>query len=291
MNRRFGAADGLLLLTTLVWGVNFPIGKYVLGFMSPMPFAFFRFLFAAALLMLLLAWRGGVAISWRDAAKLAGLGFIGITLFQTMWSNGLALTTASKAAILVNASPIWAAVYSSFGKNPPTRRAWFGIAVSLAGVFLVINNSLTALNIGGGSFAGDMLLLFGSAFWAAYSTLAGPFLTRLGPLRFTAWSMLFGALCLLPLALPGALAMDYAAIPLRAYLGYGYTIVLSNALGFLWWYESIRQLGVTRAMVYSYLIPLFAIGTAVIFLGEPFSLVQLIGSAVVLAGIRLARGA
>jgi drug/metabolite transporter (DMT)-like permease len=284
---RLRSGDALLLATALIWGLTFPVAKHVLAFLPPLPFAAVRYLLAALLLLGLLRWRqGSVRLVRADILPLLGIGLIGITVFQSLWANGLALTSASKAAILVSTSPIWAAVFTTLRGQRLPARAWAGVFLSLGGVFLVVNNSVTEIRLGGGTLLGDLMFLAGAALWAVYSALAPPYLARLGPLKVTAWTMLLGAL-----GLAGAAAVDWAALPLSTWAAFAFTVVLSAALGFLWWYEGIRQLGVNRAMVYSYLIPVSAVASAVLLLGESFGWAQILGSAVVLAGIRLARGA
>lgn len=289
---RLRSGDALLLATALIWGLTFPVAKHVLAFLPPLPFAAVRYLLAALLLLGLLRWRqGSVRLVRADILPLCGIGLIGITVFQSLWANGLALTSASKAAILVSTSPIWAAVFTTLRGQRLPAQAWAGVFLSLGGVFLVVNNSVTEIRLGGGTLLGDLMFLAGAALWAVYSALAPPYLARLGPLKVTAWTMLLGALGLAPFGAAGAAAVDWAALPLSTWAAFAFTVVLSAALGFLWWYEGIRQLGVNRAMVYSYLIPVSAVASAVLLLGESFGWAQILGSAVVLAGIRLARGA
>ena len=55
------------------------------------------------------------------------------------------------------------------------------------------------------------------------------------------------------------------------------------------WYAGVRQIGSARTSVYSNLIPIVAMATAVIFLGEPILLRNVIGAAAVLGGVALTR--
>jgi drug/metabolite transporter (DMT)-like permease len=51
----------------------------------------------------------------------------------------------------------------------------------------------------------------------------------------------------------------------------------------------VRQIGSARTSVYSNIIPLVAMATAVMFLGETFGLTHALGAAAVLAGVALTR--
>jgi drug/metabolite transporter (DMT)-like permease len=284
--------DALLLLTVIIWGNTFPTAKYVLNVLPPGVYASTRYLLAAVTLMAVLAWKQGLKLPRRqDLLPLIGFGLLGITAMQLLWTNALSLTAASKGAILVAVSPIWAMLITSLRGQLPGLRAWVGIVLSFGGVFLVINNSVTAINVGGGSLIGDLLFLTVALCWACYSVFAPPYLARLGALYVSAWSMLFGAIALAPAMLLGWNEVDWPAVSLGHWSAFLYTSILAGALGYLFWYEGIARLGVARSVIYSYLIPVFALLSAVAFLGEHVSLVQLTGAAIVIGGLILTRTA
>lgn len=287
----FPSRGDLYLLTTVaIWGNVFPVAKYVLGTLPPLTFAASRYFLAAIVLMLLLVWREGLQLPRRrDLPALIAFGFFGVTVLQLLWTNALALTAASKGAILVALSPIFGMLITALRGQRPTPLAWAGVVLSFAGVFLVINNSLTRFNLAGGSLVGDLLFLGVALCWAGYSVMAPPYLQRLGPLRVTAWSMLFGAVLLLPFMAIDLHRVDWNAVSWPIWIGFLYTAIPAGALGYLWWYEGISRLGVARSVIYSYLIPVFAVLSAVLFLGEHVSGYQLAGAAVVIAGLALTR--
>lgn len=287
---KFDRGDAFLLLTVLIWGNTFPAAKFVLEVLPPNVFAASRYLLAAATLMLVLAWREGWRLPRRrDLLVLLGFGLLGITAMQLLWSNALALTAASKGAILVAVSPIWAMLLTSLRGQRPGALAWSGVLLSFGGVFLVINNSLTAITVGGGSLLGDLLFLGVAFCWAVYSVLAPPYLARLGSLYVSAWSMLLGALALAPFMLIGLDTTDWAALSPLHWGAFAYTALLGGAMGYVLWYMGIARIGVARSVIYSYLIPVFALLSAVLLLGEQVSVVQLAGAAVVIAGLALTR--
>ncbi len=287
---RFSRADGLIVLTALVWGVNFPVSKYVLAYLPPMFFASVRFFLASGILFLVLAARGKrSAIGGRDFFQLLGLGILGVTLFQLLWANGLTLTEASTASILLNTSPVWTAVLASLSGQRQSARGIAGIIACFLGTFLVINNSLTRLTLGGGTLTGNAMFIGAAILWALYSMLGCGPMIRLGPLKTTAWAMLLGSILLFPIGLMEVRGAGLALVPATAWTGFAFTIVIPGAIGYVWWYEGIRALGVARVMIYSYLVPVFAVITAVLFLGEHFSTAEFVGAVIVFAGVQIAR--
>jgi drug/metabolite transporter (DMT)-like permease len=286
----FGRGDALIVAVTVIWGVNFPVAKQVLGVLDPVAFSAIRYLSGAFVLLAVLALRGNrLRISWAEFWPLAGLGFLGITIFQGLWAYGLDLTTAPKAAILVSIAPVFGALLAGFQGNWPSPRAWAGILVSFLAVSVVINGSITEFNLGGGTIWGDLLMMAGSAVWAVYTALAGKPVQKYGALKVMAWGMLSGALVLTLIALPILPDQPWAQMTGNLWLGTAFSAALAAALAFVWWYEGVALLGVTKAMVYSYLIPIFAIIVSVVAFDADFNMVQVIASLIVLAGVQLTR--
>lgn len=291
MKAAFGRGDLYLLATAASWGASFPAAKHGLLFIPPMAFGAFRYLLAAVLLLGFAALRGrGLSLPRSDWPAVALLGFIGVGCFQALWQNGVPLTTAAKAAILANTTPLWMAVMAPFIGQAVSRRSWAGIVLSFLGAFLVINASLSEFRLGGGSLAGDLMIFGGSVFWAIYTVGMAPIIQRNGALLSIAWSMLVGALAMLPFGLWQAVDTDWAAVPASGWAAFLFLSIICAALGIVWWNEGVRLLGLSRGVAYSYTIPIFAILISVAALGEPFNPVQALGAVLVLAGLRLARG-
>jgi len=288
--RALGSGDAFMAIAVLAWGVNFPVAKMVLGEMPPMVFSATRYFAAALFLFSLVLLRGDrLAIDRKEAVQLAGLGLLGIAMFQGCWAYGLNLTTASKASILVSTTPLFGAFISGFLGQWPSGKGWFGIVISLLGVVLIVNNSLTEITVGGGTLAGDIMILGAAALWAIYTSISAPMLRKRGPLLVTAWGMFFGAIILWGVALPEAISLDWGTISAKGWAGLCFTAIFGAALGFFWYYAGVVRLGLTRGMIYAYLIPVIAVITATLFFGETISLIQIAGAVVVLGGIALTR--
>ena len=60
-------------------------------------------------------------------------------------------------------------------------------------------------------------------------------------------------------------------------------------LAYVIWYTGVQRLGATRTSAYSNLIPIFAMGVAWLWLGEPVTMAQAVGAAAILAGVFLTR--
>lgn len=284
----FGPGDALLLATVIMFGSTFPVAKPLMAVMDPFLFAFTRFLIAGALLFAWLRLRGrDLSISRAEVPELVILGLIGFTLFSGFWGLALSLTIASKAAIIMATSPAWGALIATFRGQPAPPLAWVGLALAFGGVALVINNSFSEITVGGGSFVGDVMWIGLAFLWALYSNRVQAPMAKHGPTKTLAWAMLFGSLLLAPVGIWGGLHQDFAAIEPRLWLNYAYQAVVAAAIAMLTYNAGVRLLGVTRAIVYMYLVPVFAVIFSVIFLGERFTWPMALGALCVLTGIAL----
>lgn len=68
-----------------------------------------------------------------------------------------------------------------------------------------------------------------------------------------------------------------------------YSGLLSLALAYLLWYRGVQVLGNNRTAIYSNLVPVMALLTAWLWLGEVPTALQLGGAAIILAGLTTAR--
>ncbi len=291
-SRSFGAGDLYLLAASFAWGINFPIAKSVLSYMDPLAFSATRYLVASLFLFLLLIIRReSLKITWKEGRQLLLIGFIGITLFQGGWAFGLDLTSASKASILVSTAPIFGVFIALLMGEKITAKVWLGILLSLFGVFILINNSLTEITLGGGSLIGDLLIMSAAALWAIYTVVSGPMVMLRGPILVTAWGMLFGALLLCLISAPSLAEQNWLALPSSIWIAWGSTAVLSGSLAFVWYCAGISRIGATKGLSYGFFIPAVAIATSLLFFGESMSFIQLGGAMIILAGVKLTRSA
>jgi drug/metabolite transporter (DMT)-like permease len=106
--------------------------------------------------------------------------------------------------------------------------------------------------------------------------------------------MTFGGLAAFPLAALPLAALNSSSLDLFAIDGLtwavaGYSALFSSAFGFAAWGWGVSHVGANRVLVYQYLVTLTGVSTGILLLGESFGAGQLIGAAVILAGVYLAR--
>jgi drug/metabolite transporter (DMT)-like permease len=278
-----------LLFVAVVWGVNFAFVKFALTDFYPLSFTVLRFFLAALfLLAIMLAKSEPLSLERRDIGEIIKLGFIGITLYNLLFMEGLAFTTASNAALFISTSPLFAALILALSKReritPPVAA---GLLLSMLGVLLVIQSRPGGLDLSRRGLTGDLLTLSAAAFWALYTMKAKPLLAKYSAIKVTAYSMAAGTLMLLPIGASELLNQSWSLVSLPSWAAFLFSALISGGLAFTLWYEGVKRIGVTRTIVYHYLVPFVAVLFAALFLGERIALAQALGGVLILTGVSL----
>ncbi len=281
--------DGLLALMTLIWGVNYIVIKAALEVFSPLSFNAVRFVLAAVSVAAF-AWAAGARRPpARQLLQLSLLGVLGNTVYQWCYIEGMARTRAGNAALIMAAVPVLTAAASHFlGHERLRLRDVFGLALSTTGIAVLVVGSGVAVGFRG-PVAGDLLMLLAAVFWTGYTVLAKPLVDSLGPTVTTAWSMGLGAIPLLALCAPAALAQRWSAVTPAAWAGAVFSSLGSLVLAYLIWYRGIARLGATRTAFYSNVSPVVTLAAAWPLLGEVPTAWQILGAMGIFGSLALVR--
>jgi len=284
------STDLLMVAVILIWGVNFSVVKLALRDFLPLAFNGVRFGLATAVMVIILILRGeSFRLARRDLLPIVFLGLSGHTLYQLVFIFGLAETIPANSALLMATSPIFVAIYGRVLRIERTNRLmWAGIALSFAGILMVIDGG-GELSLGGGTLRGDLLILVAALLWAAYTTASKPLLARYSPIKVTALSMVAGTIPFVVISMPALSRQDWRAITVSGWGALLYSAVLAVVVGYVIWYTSVQRVGNARTAAYSNLLPVVAGVIGWLVLGDRLTPLQLIGAVVVLAGIMLTR--
>jgi drug/metabolite transporter (DMT)-like permease len=166
---------------------------------------------------------------------------------------------------------------------------WAGIVIAFAGVVVVVNNSLTRFTVDLGSLDGTLLWMLSAFAWALYVDRCAPYNQRLGALPVMAWTTLLGSLVLLPVSLIFDSLGEFARLDDRLLGFWLYTAIFPVGVAFLGLTAGLERLGVSRVMVYMYLIPVAGVGLSAAFFGDPLTAARVLGGLIVLLGVILTR--
>jgi len=278
-----------LILVSIIWGVNFAFVKFALHDFAPLSFTIVRFALAALFLVtLMLANHEPFSMERRDIGPVIGLGLIGITLYNLLFMYGLSFTTASNSALFISSSPLFAVLIKAVVEKAPLRaRGVTGLILSTSGVFLIIRSKPGGITFSRQAIAGDILTLCAALFWALYTMKAKPLLEKYSAVKVTAYSMASGTVMLLPLGAFELVHQSWGAITLSSWAALAFSAFISGGIAFTLWYDGVKRIGVTRTIVYHYLVPFVAVLFAALFLGERITLPQIMGGAAIMTGVAL----
>jgi len=276
-----------LLLVALVWGINFSVVKFALADFRPLEFTVIRFSFAALALFFVLQLRHeSLALARKDRLPIVCLGFLGITLYNIFFMYGLQYTTAANSALLISLSPLFGALIQAFrGAERLGVRVIAGLGLASFGVYLIIRSHHDIPNFSNREIIGDILTLCAALTWALYTIAAKPLLEKYSPVKITAYSMAAGSIMLLPLSLPDLIDQRWPAVSMLSWSAAAFAALIAGVVAYVLWYEGVKQLGVTRTMVYHYLMPFAAVLFASLILGERMTALQIVGAGAVLLGV------
>ncbi len=277
----------LLILVSIIWGVNFAVAKYALIEFSPMSFNVVRYSLSTFFLFgLMIFTREPFGIEREDRVPVIRLGLIGITLYNTFFVYGLKYTTASNSALFVSTSPLFAVLLLALsGKERPTSQIGAGLILSFLGVFLIMKGGTEGPGATHHGLAGDLITLCAAVLWALYSIKAQPLLAKYSAVKITAYSMAAGTVLLLPASVYEMLNQSWLTISSRSWAALCYSSFISGSIGFTLWYQGIKKIGVARTVVYQYLVPVVALLVAALALRERMTFFQIIGAVAVLSGV------
>ena len=279
-----------VVIVMVLWAANFIVVKTAVAVIPPVGFTFLRFALASITLLVLLRWReGSIGLPRRDMLTIAGLGAVGFGVYQILWTTGLTTVAAGDSALIIASTPVLVAFLAVFARSDHlTTAKLVGGVVSFVGVALVIASG-EGLTLGS-SFAGEAITLVAAVCWAGYTAFAAPFVRRFSPLRATAWATIAGTIVLAPIALI-QLAPVGAAVASPGVIGAVlYSGLLAAGVSNVVVLNGVRLVGPTRTAAYQFLVPALAVVLAAIFLAEPIRPGQVIGGAVIVAGVLVTRG-
>lgn len=284
-------AYAAVTLQALISSLTYLVARQAMLDFDPLPLLALRFALAGSVFAVML-WSGGRASIPPRALwpRLVLMGFLVGPLNQGFFFKGLSLSTPAHAALLYALTPTFVYLLSLWrGRERLSTGAVAGLLAALLGVVvLLLGRGLAAAQ---GPLWGDLLILVAVVAWVVFTDQGKQLIPAHGATRMTAWSMVMGALWVLPLlpltvraeALAGAAPMTWACI--------GYLGIITSVISYLLWYFALSRLEASKVAVFSNLQPVFTAVAALVLLDEPIHWELVVGGALVLAGVRLTQRA
>ncbi len=279
----------LLIVPPLCWAGNIVLARGVIELIPPVAFAFWRWA-VAFLILLPFGWRRAAA-DWGQVRRhwkiMVFLSLTGITAFNTLLYTGVHTTTAINGALVQTAMPALVILISlvAFGERI-TGIQILGVFFCMVGAALVVLRGDLSTLVNLTFVQGDLVIGVAVVLYALYSA----FLRRrpsIHPMSFLIWTFGLGVLGLVPLYLAELFLRGGFALDRDVALSILYVSTFPSIVAYFCWNRGIDMIGPNRGGLFINLLPVFASGLAVAFLGESLRGYHVAGMALIFTGMVL----
>lgn len=282
------SADFLRLLAlSAIWGASFPFMRLAVPVLGPSWLIFFRVGLAALFLLGVALWLGSRLNIQRHWRHYAIIGVLNSALPFFLYAYAAKTIPVALLSVLNATAPIFGAILTALlSRTMPRRNVVIGLCLGISGVTLLAG--VESLHLPDGALWGIAAALGAALLYSiasAYSRTA----PAIEPLANAHGSLWFATLCMVPGILTAPTPSTALLTPtvVLSVIGLG---VLCSGVAFLLYFRLIANIGTTSALTVTFLIPLFGITFATLFMGESIGWHTLVGGGIVLLGTGLVTG-
>jgi len=287
--RQPALGSAALVACMVLWGTLIPATNFLLAWFDAVGVSVIRFALGVAALWLAVQLfdRASTPIPWRKSWALG----LGISLFATCYTLGIANANPINAAVIASIGPLTTSILAwLLYRTPPAPGLGLAVVLAVGGSLVVSLGGKLGSDASWDFRGGEIMLLIGQAMWSWYSLASVRWLVGHSQLRISYSTMLpamvyQALLWALLWALGwarGATPADLPEAALWVFLVIGPVV---TAGGVYFWNFGASQLGAPVAALFLNLIPLVAIGISMVALGERVMTYQILGGVLVIAGV------
>jgi drug/metabolite transporter (DMT)-like permease len=283
------APAGLLFLavTSIGWGFNWPITKFLLAHLPPLTLRGATGVVGASLL-------AGLAILRRQTLhvprelwpRLVLAAFLNVGCWMVLMGFALLWLPASEAALIAYTMPVWASIlaWPILGERPNLLRA-ISLVMAFAGLSAILGGNGFAASLS--KLPGIIMALGGALGFAVGAVLAKKLPINLPPVSAAAWQIGIGCL---PVAIAGLLIekADVSGLSGSVWVLLTYATVIQFCVAYVCWFAALARLPASVAAIGTMAVPVIGVVVSAIALHEPLGIGQIAALLFTLAGVVLA---
>src|SRR5579862_841840 len=269
-----GRAYVAISIVTLLWAINFTVGKIGVTEIDPFFIASFRIIVTGLVFysMLKPEDRKFRPTDWKEVWPLA---LTGIGLNHVCFAVGISRTIPSHSAVIHALIPGFVAIVAWIVlKETLTPLQLVGVLVALAGTLTVVLG--VPRSEFSGTFWGDLITMGGISAFSIYTVFGRRVMSAMGSRRAVMLAFLFY----------GALRVDWSHVTWRGWVALAYMLVFANMVCYLLHSYALARLKAGQVAAFTNLQPAIAIGISAAS-GYPTRPSLFIGAAIALAGVVL----
>jgi len=281
----------LLVCTTLIWSVNFIIGKFAYLFeVPPLTLNFLRWslvwiiLFPFTYKEIFL----NIKLIKKNIIYLTILAITSVSAFNSLVYLALNYTQAIDTILMISIIPVFVLFLSSVLRIEKFNSyQLMGLIVSFTGVLIIFSNADLGKILNLNFNKGNAWMLLAVFCWALYSSLLKkkklPFST-LGLVEILAS---IGLIFLIPQFIGEQMYGKEIKFNKAFFLILFFVTLFASIGAYYSWNKAVELIGPNRASIFLHLMPVFGVILAIILLKEKFQLYHFIGSGFIVSGIYL----
>jgi drug/metabolite transporter (DMT)-like permease len=276
-----------LAITSVGWGFNWPVTKFLLGELPPLTLRGITGVIGALLLAALALARGQTLKVDRALwPRLMLAALLNVTGWMVLMGLALLWLPASETALIAYTMPVWASLlaWPVLGERPTWLRT-VSLVMAFAGLAAIMGGngfSATAAKLPG------ILMALGGSFGFALGTVLSKKLPLpMPPIPASAWQIWLGCF---PVAIVG-LAIETTHIEKVSQLGWWlliYSTVIQFCVAYVSWFAALARLPASVAAIGTMAVPVIGVVASAIALGERLGPTQIVALLFTLAGVVLA---
>ena len=283
------APAGLMFLaiTSVGWGFNWPVTKFLLGQLPPLTLRGFTGVIGACLLALLALGRGqSLKVARQLWPRLMLMALLNVTGWMVLMGLALLWLPASETALIAYTMPVWASLlaWPVLGERPTLLRT-AALVMAFAGLAAIMGGS--GITASAAKLPGVLMALGGAMGFALGTVLAKKLPVPLPPIPAAAWQIGLGCF---PVAIAG-FAIETTHLDRVSQLGWWllvYSTVIQFCIAYVSWFAALARLPASVAAIGTMAVPVIGVVASAVALHEPLGLTQIVALAFTLAGVVLA---
>jgi len=276
-----------LAITSVGWGFNWPVTKYLLSELPPLILRGSTGVIGASLLAGLAILSGqSLRVPREMWPRLVLAAILNVACWMVLMGLALLWLPASEAALIAYTMPIWASIlaWPILGERPNLLRV-ISLVMAFAGLAAIMgSNGLAASSA---KMPGIIMALGGAVGFAVGTVLAKKLPLALPPLTAAAWQIGIGCL---PVAIVGLFIekADVAALSQLGWILMVYSTVIQFCVAYVSWFAALARLPASVAAIGTMAVPVIGVVASALELHEPLGIGQISALVFTLAGVALA---
>jgi drug/metabolite transporter (DMT)-like permease len=276
-----------LAITSVGWGFNWPVTKYLLSELPPLILRGWTGVVGASLLATLAILSGQSLRVPRELwPRLVLAAILNVACWMVLMGLALLWLPASEAALIAYTMPVWASMlaWPILGERPNLLRV-ISLLMAFAGLSSIMGGNGLAASME--KLPGIIMALGGAVGFAVGTVLAKKLPLNLPPLTAAAWQIGIGCL---PVAIVGVFIekAEVAAITKLGWILLVYSTVIQFCVAYVSWFAALARLPASVAAIGTMAVPVIGVVASALALHEPLGPGQIAALAFTLAGVALA---